>query len=85
MREDYRTTVGQSNAPVAAAYPAVSAGSCRAATVTALKPTFDVDMLVTEADRLRCLEIEATDNASRNAFTAVASMDLEESADGGRP
>ena len=51
--------------------------------VGSVKPTFDVDMLVTQADRPELLEMQADGSASRNAFDAVAEMKLEEREDGG--
>jgi carbon monoxide dehydrogenase subunit G len=51
--------------------------------VGSVKPTFDVEMLVTRADRPELLEMQADGNASRNAFDAVAEMDLEERENGG--
>lgn len=51
--------------------------------VGSVKPTFDVEMVVTRADRPELLEMQADGNASRNAFDAVAEMDLQERDDGG--
>lgn len=51
--------------------------------VGSVKPTFDVEMLVTRADRPELLEMQADGSASRNAFDAVAEMNLEEREDGG--
>lgn len=51
--------------------------------VGSVKPTFDVDMVVTSADEPSHLEMKATGDASRNAFEAVAQMDLIENGDGG--
>jgi carbon monoxide dehydrogenase subunit G len=51
--------------------------------VGSVSPTFDVDVLVTEAVEPSTLEMSAVGNASRNAFDAAASMHLEESEDGG--
>jgi carbon monoxide dehydrogenase subunit G len=51
--------------------------------VGSVKPTFDVEMLVTRADQPERLEMQADGNASRNAFDAVAEMNLEEREDGG--
>lgn len=46
--------------------------------VGSVKPSFDVDMVVTEADRPHHLQMEASGSASRNSFTTVATMDLTE-------
>jgi carbon monoxide dehydrogenase subunit G len=51
--------------------------------VGSVKPTFDVDAVVTRADRPELLEMQVDGNASRNAFDAVAEMDLQEGDDGG--
>jgi carbon monoxide dehydrogenase subunit G len=51
--------------------------------VGSVKPTFDVDMTVTEADRPNRLVMEAGGDASRNAFETVAWMDLEPNGNGG--
>ena len=51
--------------------------------VGSVKPTFDVEMVVTQADAPELLEMEADGSASRNAFDAVAEMKLEERDDGG--
>ncbi|USZ69919.1 carbon monoxide dehydrogenase subunit G (plasmid) [Halorussus salilacus] len=51
--------------------------------VGSVKPTFDVEMVVTRADRPELLEMQADGSASRNAFDAVAEMDLREGDDGG--
>lgn len=51
--------------------------------VGSVKPTFDVDMVVTSADRPELLEMQVDGSASRNAFDAVAEMRLEEGDDGG--
>ena len=51
--------------------------------VGSVKPTFDVDAVVTRADRPELLEMQVDGNASRNAFDAVAEMDLRERDDGG--
>ncbi|WP_232685935.1 CoxG family protein [Halobacterium zhouii] len=51
--------------------------------VGSVKPTFDVDMTIVEADRPNRLVMEAGGDASRNSFEAVAEMDLAENADGG--
>ena len=50
--------------------------------VGSVKPTFDVDMVVTKANRPEVLEMELDGSASRNAFDAVAEMRLEENGDG---
>ena len=51
--------------------------------VGSVKPTFDVEMLVTRADRPEVLEMRLDGTASRNAFDAVAEMTLAENDDGG--
>jgi carbon monoxide dehydrogenase subunit G len=51
--------------------------------VGSVKPTFDVDMTVVEADRPNRLVMEAGGDASRNSFETVAEMTLEETEDGG--
>lgn len=51
--------------------------------VGSVKPTFDVEMIVTRADCPELLEMEADGSASRNAFDAVAEMTLDEREDGG--
>ncbi|WP_202935136.1 CoxG family protein [Halorussus amylolyticus] len=51
--------------------------------VGSVKPTFDVEMVVTRADRPELLEMQADGSASRNAFDAVAEMSLDERDDGG--
>jgi carbon monoxide dehydrogenase subunit G len=51
--------------------------------VGSVKPTFDVEMVVTQTDRPEVLKMQADGNASRNAFDAVAEMTLEENGDGG--
>ena len=51
--------------------------------VGSVKPTFDVEMVVTRADRPDVLEMQLDGSASRNAFDAVAEMVLEENDDGG--
>lgn len=51
--------------------------------VGSVKPTFDVDMVVVEADRPNRLVMNAGGDASRNSFETVAEMTLEEREDGG--
>lgn len=51
--------------------------------VGSVRPTFDVDMVVTRADHPELLEMKATGADNRNSFEAVAEMALEESGDGG--
>ncbi|MFC3476788.1 CoxG family protein [Halobacterium litoreum] len=51
--------------------------------VGSVKPTFDVDMTVVEADEPNHLVMEAGGDASRNSFEAVAEMTLTETEDGG--
>ena len=51
--------------------------------VGSVKPTFDVDAVVTKADRPELLEMQADGNASRNAFDLVAEMALVETDSGG--
>ncbi|WP_202932694.1 CoxG family protein [Halorussus salinus] len=51
--------------------------------VGSVKPTFDVEMVVTETDRPSVLKMQMDGNASRNAFDAVAEMNLVENGDGG--
>ena len=51
--------------------------------VGSVKPTFDVDAVVTEADEPALLEMQADGNASRNAFDLVAEMALVELDAGG--
>lgn len=51
--------------------------------VGSVKPTFDVDVVVVEADRPNRLVMNAGGDASRNSFEAVAEMTLEERDDGG--
>ena len=51
--------------------------------VGSVKPTFDVEMVITRTDRPEVLEMQADGNASRNAFDAVAEMTLAENDDGG--
>lgn len=50
--------------------------------VGSIKPTFDVEMTVTRADRPELLEMELGGDASRNSFEAVALMRLTENGDG---
>lgn len=50
--------------------------------VGSVKPTFDVDMIVTRADAPEILEMEVGGDASRNSFEAVAEMHLVENGDG---
>ncbi|WP_158059029.1 CoxG family protein [Halorussus halophilus] len=51
--------------------------------VGSVKPTFDVDVIVTKTEEPGVLEMQADGNASRNAFDAVAEMNLNETEDGG--
>lgn len=51
--------------------------------VGSVKPTFDVDMVVTDADEPSYLEMKVNGDASRNAFEAVAEMNLIEDGNGG--
>lgn len=51
--------------------------------VGSVKPTFDVDMTVVEADRPARLVMEAGGDAARNSFETVAAMDLVTNGDGG--
>lgn len=51
--------------------------------VGSVKPTFDVDMTVVEADEPRKLVMNAGGDASRNSFETVAEMTLEENGSGG--
>ena len=51
--------------------------------VGSVKPTFDVDMTVVEADRPNRLVMEAGGDASRNSFETVAEMDLVSNGNGG--
>lgn len=44
--------------------------------VGSVKPTFDVEMVVTAAERPTYLEMEASGSSSRNAFKTVAGMTL---------
>jgi len=50
--------------------------------VGSVKPSFDVDGIVTVCDRPHRLEIEATGEASRNSFQATASQRLHDNGDG---
>ncbi|ELZ19956.1 carbon monoxide dehydrogenase subunit G [Halosimplex carlsbadense 2-9-1] len=50
--------------------------------VGSVKPSFDVEGIVTAADRPNELEIEATGEASRNSFKATASQELHDNGDG---
>ncbi|WP_336037919.1 CoxG family protein [Halobacterium yunchengense] len=50
--------------------------------VGSVKPTFDVDMVVVEADRPNRLVMHAGGDASRNSFETVAEMDLVDNDDG---
>lgn len=50
--------------------------------VGSVKPTFDVDMTVVEADQPNRLVMEAGGDASRNSFETVAEMDLIGNGDG---
>ena len=50
--------------------------------VGSVKPTFDVEMTVVEADQPNRLVMEAGGNASRNSFETVAEMSLIETAGG---
>lgn len=51
--------------------------------VGSVSPTFDVDVTVVEAEFPHRLKMVAVGNATRNAFETTATMDLEESEDGG--
>jgi carbon monoxide dehydrogenase subunit G len=51
--------------------------------VGSVKPTFDVDMVVVEADEPNQLVMNAGGDASRNSFETVAEMTLEEREGGG--
>ncbi len=51
--------------------------------VGSVNPTFDCDVTVTRAEFPEQLEMVATGNASRNAFEAGATMDLQDDGDGG--
>ena len=50
--------------------------------VVSVKPTFDVDMMVTRAEVPETLEMDVGGDASRNSFEAVAEMNLVENGDG---
>jgi hypothetical protein len=50
--------------------------------VGSVKPSFDVDGVVTEADRPNRLEIEASGEASRNSFEVSAWQELRDNGDG---
>lgn len=50
--------------------------------VGSVKPTFDVDVTVTRAERPGVLEMQVTGEAARNAFEAVALMTLVGNDDG---
>lgn len=50
--------------------------------VGSVKPTFDVDMTVTEAEEPNRLVMTAAGDASRNSFETVAKMNLVENGDG---
>lgn len=51
--------------------------------VGSVKPTFDVDMVVVEAERPSRLVMNAGGDASRNSFETVAEMTLSENGSGG--
>lgn len=51
--------------------------------VGSVKPTFDVEMTVVEAERPTELVMDAGGDASRNSFETVASMTLEDNGSGG--
>lgn len=51
--------------------------------VGSVKPTFDVDVTVTQADQPKTLEMVATGADNRNSFETVARMDLLENGDAG--
>lgn len=51
--------------------------------VGSVNPTFDCDVTVTEADFPNTLEMVGKGNASKNAFEATGSMDLQDDGDGG--
>lgn len=53
-----------------------------AVSVGSVKPSFDVDGVVTEADRPNRLEIEASGEASRNSFEVSAWQELRDNGDG---
>lgn len=50
--------------------------------VGSVKPTFDIDMVVTEADEPETLKMKVGGTASRNSFDAVAEMKLHDNGDG---
>jgi carbon monoxide dehydrogenase subunit G len=50
--------------------------------VGSVKPTFDVDMVITETDRPELLVMQAGGDASRNSFETVAEMELVDNGDG---
>ena len=50
--------------------------------VGSVKPTFDVDVVITEADEPSTLKMQADGDAGRNAFETVAEMELIEDDDG---
>jgi len=50
--------------------------------VGSVKPSFDVDAVVTECDRPRRLEIKGSGEASRNSFEVVAWQELHDNGDG---
>lgn len=49
--------------------------------VGSVKPTFDVEMIVTRADAPETLEMEVGGSASRNSFETVAEMNLTDGGD----
>ncbi|MDH5019924.1 CoxG family protein [Halobacterium rubrum] len=51
--------------------------------VGSVKPTFDVEMVVVEADQPNRLVMDAGGDASRNSFETVAEMTLEDDGEGG--
>lgn len=51
--------------------------------VGSVSPTFNVDVTVVEAEFPSRLEMVAVGNSTRNAFETTATMDLQESANGG--
>ncbi|SEP26017.1 hypothetical protein SAMN04487948_12828 [Halogranum amylolyticum] len=50
--------------------------------VGSVKPTFDVDMVVTQTIEPELLQMQVEGDASRNSFDTVAEMRLAENADG---
>ncbi|WP_324760681.1 CoxG family protein [Haloarcula sp. GH36] len=50
--------------------------------VGSVKPSFDVEAIVTECDRPNRLEIQATGEASRNSFDVTAWQELHDNGDG---